>query len=180
MSVTPEPRRSAEPTPEIAIVPAGWGHLWSLYRVHVTCFPHAYPFWRFVGYRLSTHFCIRVAMVDEQVAGYVVGSVSDHLRPPTVVGEIVSLAVLPEHRRHGLGRRLLEAATLFLRHRGVPEVYLQVAVDNDPAQNLYRSAGFVTTETLHHYYIDGGDAYLMRRPVASDTSPTHRQAPPSR
>lgn len=52
------------------------------------------------------------------------------------------LAVLPGHRRQGLGRQLLEAVVAFAHSQHCCAVSLEVRNDNPGAQALYRSLGF--------------------------------------
>lgn len=157
---------------------AGWPDLPGVYRLHSLCFPHRYSRWRFVGYQLSPRGAILVVDGEDGLSGYVVATLSTLLRPPAVTGEVISLAVAPSQRRRGIGRALLEAACAETVRWGMSEVYLQVAVDNEPALALYRQAGFETVERLRHYYVGGGDAWLMRRGnappdeiAAADSSP---------
>ena len=56
--------------------------------------------------------------------------------------EILSIAVAPEARGHGLGRALLDAALHELRSRGVNSARVVTAVDNGPALRMYEAAGF--------------------------------------
>ena|SRR5579875_2789508 len=78
-------------------------------------------------------------------------------------GHIVSVAVLEEHRRFGLGRALVEESLSGMKQRGCSEAYLEVRVSNDPAISLYEKLGFHTVSTHHGYYRDGENAYLMSR-----------------
>lgn len=52
------------------------------------------------------------------------------------------LAVLPDCRRLGIGRALLEAAEARARALGCCKLTLEVRRDNDPARALYRRSGF--------------------------------------
>ncbi|WJW74996.1 GNAT family N-acetyltransferase [Thiohalobacter sp. IOR34] len=52
------------------------------------------------------------------------------------------LAVRPGYRGHGIGRRLLESAEEIARQRGYCKLTLEVRIDNEAAQHLYRSFGF--------------------------------------
>jgi ribosomal protein S18 acetylase RimI-like enzyme len=52
------------------------------------------------------------------------------------------LYVLPEGRRLGLGRALVEAALEAARERGCVRIELDVDEDNEPALALYQSCGF--------------------------------------
>ena len=55
---------------------------------------------------------------------------------------VITLAVFPWARRHGAGRRLLEAAEQLAQERGCGECALDVAVGNQPAEKLYVSEGY--------------------------------------
>jgi ribosomal-protein-alanine N-acetyltransferase len=72
--------------------------------------------------------------------------------------EVLTLAVRPETRRHGLGRRLLTAAAAALTARGGGRLFLEVAEDNSAAQALYAGHGFVALGRRAGYYRrpDGG------------------------
>jgi ribosomal protein S18 acetylase RimI-like enzyme len=52
------------------------------------------------------------------------------------------LYVVPEARRSGLGRALVDAALDSARERGCVRIELDVDEDNDPALGLYAAAGF--------------------------------------
>ncbi len=63
-------------------------------------------------------------------------------------GWIYYLAVHPDHRRQGLGRKLTEAAEAGLAKVGCPKVNLQVRSDNEAVASLYRSMGYLDEERL--------------------------------
>ena len=52
------------------------------------------------------------------------------------------LAVLPEHRGRGVGRRLLEEIERRARARGSSKLTLEVHATNEAAMRLYRRFGF--------------------------------------
>lgn len=54
------------------------------------------------------------------------------------------LYVVPEHRRRGVGRALMEYAQTWARARGDKQIGLQVFSSNTPALNLYNQLGFQT------------------------------------
>ncbi|ABN70468.1 SSU ribosomal protein S18P alanine acetyltransferase [Staphylothermus marinus F1] len=81
-------------------------------------------------------------------------------------GHIVSIAVLEKHRRKGLGYALMAYALKSLYEEyNCSESYLEVRVTNKPAISLYEKLGYKTIKILHHYYLDGEDAFLMARPL---------------
>ena len=77
--------------------------------------------------------------------------------------EILTIAVLPEARRRGLGRALLEATATEAAARGAVALFLEVSAENVPARALYAGHGFVPVGQRRGYYADGADALVMRR-----------------
>lgn len=109
-----------------------------------------------------------VAVIGDSIVGYVMSRVEwglGHIyRGIIKKGHIVSIAVLPEYRRMGIGSTLLERAMEALRETyGCKEVYLEVRVSNVPAISLYYKYGYRKVKVLESYYLDGEDAYLMAR-----------------
>lgn len=84
--------------------------------------------------------------------------------------EVLTLAVRPEARGRGLGRRLVEAAAQTARENGAAHLFLEVADDNAAALALYARAGFVETGRRPGYYARPGgvrrDALVMARELA--------------
>ena len=79
-------------------------------------------------------------------------------------GQILNLAVHPDRRREGLGRkilnRLLDEATV----RQLGQVSLEVRVSNTAAISLYQSAGFTVEGRRPHFYKQPAeDAFVMLR-----------------
>jgi ribosomal-protein-alanine N-acetyltransferase len=76
-------------------------------------------------------------------------------------GHVVSVAVLEEHRRFGLGRAIIEEAINGAKSKRCDELYLEVRCSNTDAVRLYENLGFVIKQRLKAYYRDGEDAFLM-------------------
>jgi ribosomal protein S18 acetylase RimI-like enzyme len=55
---------------------------------------------------------------------------------------LTELYVIPERRRAGCGRKLLDEALRVAKQEGAAAVHLGVYPDNEPALALYRGAGF--------------------------------------
>jgi [ribosomal protein S18]-alanine N-acetyltransferase len=79
--------------------------------------------------------------------------------------EVLTLAVDPERRRRGLGRRLIEHAIATAGDRGARCMFLEVGEGNAPARALYGAAGFTEVGRRRRYYRDGSDALLLRRAI---------------
>lgn len=56
-------------------------------------------------------------------------------------GWVYYLAVHPDHRRRGLGKRMMEAAEDWLRERGAPKIQLMVRSDNADVIAFYEALG---------------------------------------
>lgn len=83
-------------------------------------------------------------------------------QPIRKIGRILTLDVVPQARRHGLGRRLMEDCELRLRALHCEQVFLETAVDNEPALQMYHKLGYLVLRTLPAYYQPQAlDAYLM-------------------
>jgi ribosomal protein S18 acetylase RimI-like enzyme len=93
---------------------------------------------------------IFVAEADGEIVGFTLlyplfTSIS--LGPAWVLND---LFVLPEFRRHGVGRLLLDRAREFGKETSAHYLTLETAHDN-PAQKLYESAGWKRDEVFLHY-----------------------------
>lgn len=65
--------------------------------------------------------------------------------------ELLLIAVKPQYRGSGLGRRLLERVLADARSRGAERVVLEMRYNN-PAATLYSAAGFEPIGRRHDYY----------------------------
>ena len=66
--------------------------------------------------------------------------------------ELLSLAVAPEHRGHGVGAMLLQGAMEQARRSGAAKFFLEVAEDNVVARNLYHRHGLAPVGRRPDYY----------------------------
>lgn len=64
---------------------------------------------------------------------------------------LFDLAVRPEFRRHGLGRRLLGALVAWGAGQGAGTCWLQVAPGNDAARRLYAAAGLAEAYRYRYF-----------------------------
>jgi [ribosomal protein S18]-alanine N-acetyltransferase len=105
---------------------------------------------------LNTHCVYRIAEIDGIIIGYAgMWIVRDD-------SHITTIAVHPDWRRRGIGRKLLIELMQVAFDRGAEKMGLEVRVGNTGAQHLYEEYGFVTIARLKGYYLDTGeDAFLM-------------------
>lgn len=93
---------------------------------------------------------------------------------PAEHADIQTLAVVPDHRRTGLGRTLLTTLLDKAIAAGARDVFLEVRADNEPALELYRSAGFERIDVRPQYYQpDGVDAVVMRKELGKTMGGPH-------
>jgi ribosomal-protein-alanine N-acetyltransferase len=76
-------------------------------------------------------------------------------------GHVVSIAVLDDHRKKGIGNALVEESVNGVKLRKCDEFYLEVRCSNNDAVRLYEKLGFIIKQQLNAYYRDGEAAYLM-------------------
>ena len=94
---------------------------------------------------------------DSQIVAFLILEVRHTRRS----GTIVTLDVRDTHRRKGYGTQLLKRAEGILSDYGAEMYDLEVDVGNRTAMIFYKRHGFRTVRTLHNYYSNGNDAYLM-------------------
>ncbi len=89
----------------------------------------------------------------------------------TVAGEteILTIATDPDHRRQGIGRRLLRSLEAEARDLQSAQIFLEVSEKNTPARALYTAAGYEETARRKAYYQspDGtrADALILSKPL---------------
>lgn len=85
--------------------------------------------------------------------------------------EIITIGTAPGHQRKGIGGRLVTGLVRALERAGARRLFLEVAVDNEPARALYDRAGFVAVGLRRAYYLrpDGTkvDGLTLAREIAA-------------
>ena len=153
------------PAPNVTVRPAERADLLDLLRIERMSFAEPWPYAAFESLLDAPAFLLAVGesgdgLWDEpSILGHVVGDVTpNHGRD---IGHIKDLAVRPDARGGGVGRRLLREALLGLSLSGAAVVKLEVRAGNDAARSLYRDEGFEPTKRVPRYYSDGEDALLL-------------------
>jgi ribosomal-protein-alanine N-acetyltransferase len=78
---------------------------------------------------------------------------------------ITAVAVHPDHRQRGLGRRVLEALLVLAQRAGATRATLEVSTTNGAARALYASVGFQEVAIRRRYYRNGDDALIHFKPL---------------
>ncbi|GIW40060.1 MAG: hypothetical protein KatS3mg076_0637 [Candidatus Binatia bacterium] len=105
-----------------------------------------------------------------EAEGRLVGFLCARVLPPEA--EILNLVVSPPWRRRGVARRLLGEFLESAAKEGVERVFLEVAEDNEPAKNLYRSLNFLEHGRRAGYYGPGRDALVLCRILVARGEPS--------
>jgi len=144
--------------------PATEADLLAVAEIERQSFPQPWPMGAFEHFLDAPAFLVAVdreSPTGGAVIGYIVAdAIPNHGHP---LGHVKDLAVHPDRRDGGVGRRLLERAILALGASGITTVKLEVRESNATARHLYRSEGFVHRRTIPGYYDDAENALVMVR-----------------
>jgi ribosomal-protein-alanine N-acetyltransferase len=102
-----------------------------------------------------------VGELNGQIQGFIIADRFRTRRSDEWMGQIITIDVVKDARRSGLGSRLLSAAEEKLKAGGCAYVSLEVAVDNLSAMRFYKKYGYTGLKILPRYYLDSIDALLM-------------------
>ena len=119
-----------------------------------------------------------LAFLDGKCIGCIVSKLEDNVknywRTVKKRGYIAMLAVLPDYRRLGLGRKLVKKSIDQMKAEGADEVMLETEITNLAALRLYEckckywvqcifiAFGFVRDKRLAQYYLNGNDAFKLK------------------
>lgn len=141
--------------------------IWEAIKINEKTLPehYTYEFYLDIYRNFSEGFLI--AWLNGNAVGYIMNRIERGLSnfgfTLVKMGHVVSIAVLPEHRRKGIGTALLTTSLERMKNRGCEEAYLEVRVGNEEAIRLYEKLNFVKVRVIRFYYSDGEDAYVMAR-----------------
>ncbi len=142
---------------KVTVARASWRDVMALWRLERACFPReAYDPLTLLLLVVWPGNVTLKATTGHELIGFVAGD--------EPWGEqaawIVTLGVAPQHRRRGIGARLLAECEARLRR---PIVRLMVRESNTPAIALYRKLGYEQVRRQTHYYGDGEAGLLMEK-----------------
>lgn len=142
----------------VVVRPMRRRHLTAVMAIDAVAYARPWPRGVFEADLRRDDRCYVVAQRGRLVVGYAGASVG--------AGEahVLTLAVAPDRRGQGVGRRLLDALIAAVHRRGAAAVTLEVRASNAVALRLYERAGFVVEGRRPRYYVDDGeDALIMWR-----------------
>lgn len=138
------------------LLPARWWHVSALVRLERELFPvDPWSVETFVAEMAADGRSLRVVVDDcKQLRGYVDVAVNGR------DSDLMTIAVEPASAGRGWGGALLRWACQHAAAAGADRMLLEVRAGN-PAERLYRRAGFEWIDVRRHYYPDGWDAIVM-------------------
>ena len=142
---------------DYSIIPATYRDLNALRELEKICFPlDAWSLFDLVAVLTFPN----VTRLKAEHNGKMVGFIAGDPRPSQGFSWITTVGVLPDYRRRGIGRALLNQCEEQL---STPRVRLSVRKENVNAIQLYRDEGYQTINIWKSYYKDGSDAVIMER-----------------
>ena len=135
-----------------------------LWRIDQQCFPPGIAYTQmdltgFLTRRKAITLVAEIAPGSEFAGGIAGFAVAQPIR---TIGRILTLDIIPEARRFGAATRLMQEGERRLCAGGCEQVYLETAVNNEPALLLYHKLGYEILRTMPLYYPTHAlDAYLM-------------------
>ncbi|MFZ0821897.1 MAG: GNAT family N-acetyltransferase [Candidatus Acidiferrales bacterium] len=134
----------------------------ALYALDRDCYPRGIAYSRReLHWYLSQPGAIRfVAEAESKLSGFILADAD----PPR--GHIITIDVAEEHRRHGVGTLLLDAAERVLADCGVHTVEIETATDNQAGLQFWYVHKYQFVGRLPGYYLGRIDAIRMEKALS--------------
>ena len=139
----------------------------TLYTIDQACYPGGIAYSRGVlreFLALPGADCL-VAHIGEEpraaIAGFIIGECAG------TRGRIITIDVLEELRRAGVGTALLRDLERRMAARGTRQIELETATTNAAGVAFWEHHGYRKTGLLHGYYLGRLDAWKMRKTLAA-------------
>ena len=139
----------------------------ALFRLDQACFPKGISYSKTIlkyFLTLRTADCI-VAANGSSIEGFILTEEN----PP--LAHIITLDVEESQRRQGIGAALLTESEKNLARRGVRQILLETAIDNEAGTAFWQKHGYRIEAVLKHYYLGRLDAYEMRKILPGSATP---------
>ncbi len=151
---------------ECAIRRAELGDLIPIMEINLKTLPEHYSDYFYESLMAELPEAFLVAEIKGKIVGYIMCKTEygfSNFKKLGFIkkGHVVSIAVLDEHRKKGIGKALVEESINGIKIKKCDEMYLEVRCSNNDAVKLYENMGVIIKQRLKTYYRDGEDAYLM-------------------
>jgi ribosomal-protein-alanine N-acetyltransferase len=133
----------------------------AIYEIDQTCYPPQ------IAYsRRELRWYLRlpgaegiVAEHNLRIAGFLLSAHWEH------TGHIITIDVLEEFRRAGVGSALVDECEERLIRQGITMIEIETAVNNAGAIAFWNNHGYLSRGVLKNYYPGGLNAYAMIKPL---------------
>ena len=145
--------------------------LQNVMQINRVCLPENYTDFFFVDLHQRFPETFIIAEENGKIMGYImcrieVGLSNFGFGGLVRKGHVVSIAVLPQYRRRGVAKAIINKALEGMMYYKAKQGFLEVRVTNESAISLYKNLGFEITRTINGYYSDGEDAYVMTKKLS--------------
>ncbi|MCD6107697.1 MAG: ribosomal protein S18-alanine N-acetyltransferase [Caldisericaceae bacterium] len=136
----------------------------AIYQIETLSYPDPWPREVFImDYLFNSNSRYYVAKFLNKIIGFF----GVWIEPEKL--HIINIAVHPDYRRRGVGRKMIEFVIKLAKKKQKKEVYLEVRETNIAGQELYKQLGFEFNGIIFDYYSDGESGLIMRK-VLNDHS----------
>lgn len=146
--------------------------------INERCLPENYSSSFFLDLYKSYPAAFIVAEYDDGLAGYIMCRIESGFSEFSRFrfakkGHVVSVAVMPEHRRRSVASALMLAGIRGMENYRCTETYLEVRENNYGAISMYEKLGYRTLRKVPGYYFNGEVACVMGAKLPLDLD--HKQ-----
>lgn len=127
------------------IRPASDGDLADIARLHKSSFAEAWDE-RALKDLIASGACAHIAEQEDRIAGFIL------FRTASDEAEILTIAVVSDARRNGVGRALVTGAARAATEAGATRLFLEVGANNAAGRSLYAGLGFAPAGHRKGYY----------------------------
>lgn len=145
---------------------ANFSDLLEMQHCNLRCLPENYNLRYYLYHYLSWPELLHVTHdYDNSVCGYVLAKLDDEEDDKKVHGHVTSLAVLRTQRKLGIASKVMQKSINQMEDMtDAAFCSLHVRRTNEAALHLYqRTLGYRCAEIDEKYYVDGEDAFHMKR-----------------
>ena len=145
----------------ITIETASIGHLDKLHQIEKECFKEEAFSRHQIANLLKDYNTISLIAVERgNIIGFIIGAI--YFERNALKGHVLTIDVLPQHQREGVGSTLLKKLEKLLTEKHVKACHLEVKENNAKALGLYEKAGYKRIGTLKNYYGKTDGLYLQK------------------
>jgi [ribosomal protein S18]-alanine N-acetyltransferase len=139
----------------------------ALYAIEKVCFQPPFRFDRAFMRRIveAPNGATWIAEEEGEMAGF---AVVEWTLETDAFAYLQTIEVLPGQRGRGVASELLQRSESSARTAGAPSLWLHVDATNTDAIRLYEKHGFIFQARRDHYYPQGRDALIYRKPLEQE------------